>query len=52
MALLFANRVILGKSTFDQVPVKLKEQVARILIEECGCPELVPVSFGGTASPD
>lgn len=47
MAMLFAQRVILGKSAFDEVPMKLKEQVAAILVEECGLPELVPAEFGG-----
>ena len=41
MALLFAQRVILGKTEFKDVPVKLKPEVARILVEECGLPELV-----------
>lgn len=49
MAMLFAQRVILGKNTFEQVPALLKQQVADILINECGLPELVPVQFGGTA---
>ena len=49
MSLLFAQRVILGKTEFDKVPNKLKPQVADILINECGLPELVPVEFGGTA---
>lgn len=49
MAMLFAQRVILGKNTFDQVPALLKQQVADILITECGLPELVPEEFGGTA---
>ena len=49
MSLLFAQRVILGKTEFDKVPNKLKTQVADILINECGLPELVPVEFGGTA---
>ena len=49
MALLFAQRVILGKSEFSAVPAKLKAQVATILIEECGFPELVPAEYGGTA---
>lgn len=49
MAILFAQRVILGKTAFDEVPAKLKAQVAKILIEECGLPELVPTEFGGTA---
>lgn len=49
MAMLFAQRVILGKTEFADVPAKLKAQVADILINECGLPELVPVEFGGTA---
>ena len=49
MAMLFAQRVILGKTEFDKVPAKLKSQVADILINECGLPELVPAEYGGTA---
>ena len=49
MSLLFAQRVILGKTEFDKVPNKLKPQVADILINECGLPELVPAEYGGTA---
>ena len=49
MAMLFAQRVILGKTEFDKVPAKLKAQVADILINECGLPELVPSEYGGTA---
>ena len=48
MAMLFAQRVILGKTAFEAVPTKLKSQVADILINECGLPELVPTEFGGT----
>lgn len=48
MAMLFAQRVILGKTEFNAVPAKLKAQVATILIEECGLPELVPAEYGGT----
>ena len=48
MAMLFAQRVILGKTEFEQVPNKLKKQVASILIDECGLPELVPEEYGGT----
>ena len=50
MAMLFVNRVILGTNgaTFEDVPAKLKAQVADILVNECGMPELVPVEFGGT----
>ena len=49
MGLLFATRVILGKTEFNAVPAKLKAQVADILINECGLPELVPAEYGGTA---
>ena len=49
MAMLFAQRVILGKTEFNKVPAKLKAQVATILIDECGLPELVPAEYGGTA---
>ena len=49
MAMLFAQRVILGKTDFASVPAKLQAQVAEILVKECGLPELVPVEFGGTA---
>ena len=48
MAMLFSQRVILEKCTFEQVPKKLKKQVAEILVEECGMPELVPAEDGGT----
>lgn len=48
MAMLFAQRVILGKCEFEQVPKKLQKQVAGILIDECGMPELVTAEFGGT----
>lgn len=50
MAMLFAQRVILGKTEFKSIPAKLKQQVATILIDECGLPELVPAEFGGTAA--
>lgn len=49
MAMLFAQRVILGKTNFNDVPAKLKAQVAAILIDECGLPELVPTEHNGTA---
>ncbi len=48
MAMLFAQRVILGKIEFEQVPAKLKTQTADILVNECGVPELVPKEWGGT----
>ena len=40
MAMLWAQQIMLGKKTFAQVPVKLKEQV-RELLEDSGCSELV-----------
>ena len=40
MAMLFAQRVILGKCEFEQVPKKLQKQVAEILVDECGMPSL------------
>lgn len=40
MAMLFAQRVILGKTQFEEVPRTLKQQVADILVES-GLPELV-----------
>ena len=52
MAMLFAQRVILGKTEFEKVPAKLKAQIADILINECGLPELVPAEYGGTADAD
>ncbi len=48
MAMFFAQRVILGKTAFNDVPKALKKQVAEVLIDS-GLPELVPVEYGGTA---
>ena len=48
MAMLFAQKIILEVVTFAKVPEKLRQQVAKILIEDCGLPELVPPEFGGT----
>ena len=48
MAMFFAQRVILGKTTFEQVPKALKKGVAEVLIDS-GLPELVPTEYGGTA---
>ncbi len=48
MAMFFAQRVILGKTEFKDVPGALKKSVAETLIDS-GLPELVPVSFGGAA---
>lgn len=56
MANMFASQIVLeriNKSTgrpyvFDDVPPRLKEQVADTLINVCGLPNLVPPQFGGT----
>lgn len=40
----FAQRVILNKTDFADVPAKLKQETAKILIES-GMAELVPVEF-------
>lgn len=48
MAIIFAGRIINGKLDFTGVPSKLRTQVAKVLIEDCGLPELVPVEYGGT----
>ncbi len=40
MAMLWAQKIILGKKTFTEVPAKLKEQVKEILIES-GLEELI-----------
>jgi hypothetical protein len=39
MSMFFAQRVILGKTAFADVPAKLKDQVREILIDS-GLPEL------------
>lgn len=48
MAMLFACRVIEERTQFDQVPRLLKQQVADIIVNDFGMPELVPAEFGGT----
>ena len=48
MAMFFAQLVILGKTTFENVPKALKAGVAEVLIDS-GLPELVPTEYGGTA---
>ena len=40
MAMLWAQKIILGKKTYADVPAKLKPQVAEILIES-GLEELI-----------
>lgn len=57
MAMLYASKIVMeatnpktGKAwCFADVPAKLKQQVADILIDECGLAELVPAAYGGTA---
>ena len=48
MAMFFAQRVVLGKTTFEDVPAALKKGCAEILIDS-GLPELVPKEFKGTS---
>lgn len=47
MAMFFAQRVILGKTKFADVPKALKQGTAEVLIDS-GLPELVPTEYGGT----
>lgn len=47
MAMLFACRVVEGRTEFDKVPAKLKQQVADIIINDFNLPEIVPTEFGG-----
>lgn len=49
MAMLFACRVIEGRTDFDKVPAKLKQAVADIITGDFGLPDLVPEEFGGTS---
>lgn len=48
MAMLFSIRVVEERTQFDQVPRLLKAQVADIIINDFGMPEIVPAEFGGT----
>lgn len=50
MAMLFACRVVEGRTEFDKVPAKLKQKVADVIINDFGLPEIVPTEFGGTLS--
>lgn len=40
MAMLWAQQIMLGKKTFAQVPSKLRDQVAELLIDS-GCENLI-----------
>lgn len=48
MAIFFAQRVVLGKTAFADVPQVLKAGVAENLIDS-GLGFLVPAEFGGTS---
>lgn len=48
MAMFYAQRIIMEKTTFAKVPEKLREAVATILVSECGLPQLVSIGYGGT----
>lgn len=50
MAMLFACRVVEGRTPFERVPAKLKQQVADIIINDFALPEIIPVEYGGTLS--
>ncbi len=39
MAMLFACRVVEGKTTFDKVPAKLQDAVADIIVNDFGLPD-------------
>lgn len=45
LAMLFAVRVVDGRTDFMSVPTKLKPEVARIIVNEVGLPELVPIEY-------
>ena len=47
MTMFFAQRVILGKTAFEDVPKALKAGCAEVLIDS-GLADLVPAAFGGT----
>lgn len=40
MAMLWCQQIILGKKTFAQVPEKLRDSVAELLVDS-GCEELI-----------
>ena len=50
MAMLFACRVVEGRTEFSAVPTKLKQQVADIIINDFALPDIVPTEYGGTAA--
>ena len=48
VAMVFACRIVEGKTEFKRVPAKLKSAVAEILINDFALAEIIPVEFGGT----
>lgn len=48
LSVLFAERVILDKTSFNEVPPRLKSEVAQAILD-AGLPQLVPTSYGGEA---
>lgn len=50
MAMLFACRVVEERTPFEKVPRLLKQQVADIIVNDFGMPEIIPVEYGGTLS--
>lgn len=52
MAMLFACRVVEGRTEWNRVPAKLKPQVAEIIINDFALPEIIPTEFGGTLTSD
>lgn len=50
IAMLFACRVVEGRTEFSAVPAKLKQQVADSIVNDFAVPEIVPLEYGGTAS--
>lgn len=48
IATLMAERIIVGKMVFTDLPSKLKEPVGQKLIEN-GLEDMVPVEYGGKA---
>ena len=50
MAMLFACRVVEERTSFEKAPRLLKQQVADIIVNDFGMPEIIPVEYGGTLS--
>ena len=48
IAMLFACRVVEGRTSFEAVPPLLKQRVSDVIISDFKMPELVPTEYGGT----